>query len=215
VIGDFLKPPTDNLYKFITISGLVLQLIFLLFIPWNVHRVIVASTEEESTFEILKIDAIEEKRATDEYHTERALWQNAQVAKDDKINALQDQVDNNSHLSRSDRAAILSEIQQMTAERYQRYRIARDLYIAANTSYIDALKRQAELRAKARSSRLERKLGIIVSVVLLFSFVVGSALTIKGFSLWFYRVQVFQDAILRQQAKIESETTGAAEPEPA
>ncbi|HEV7747576.1 MAG TPA: hypothetical protein VGO56_21435 [Pyrinomonadaceae bacterium] len=214
MIGDFLKPPTDNLYKFLAISGLILQLIFLLFIPWNLYRLIRASTEAESTAEILKIDSAEERRKTEEYNSERDRWYSEREVVDNKIAALQSQLDNTSRLPRSERTAIVAELKQAKAERDERVRKAKDLYNTANAAYIDALKKRAELSARLRLERLEARVGIAITIFLFLLCIVGLAITIRGFDLWFYRVQLLQDTILkRQAATLESTSQYEAPPE--
>jgi hypothetical protein len=53
---DFLKPPTDNLYKFVPIPGLLLVLVSLTYPPWLSYRLNISIYELEKDTKILELE---------------------------------------------------------------------------------------------------------------------------------------------------------------
>jgi hypothetical protein len=54
---DFLKPPTDNLYKFLAMSGLLLFLVSMTYPPWLYYRLNISIYELEKDSKILELEA--------------------------------------------------------------------------------------------------------------------------------------------------------------
>jgi hypothetical protein len=200
MIGDFLKPPTDNLYKFMALSGLLTQLLFFVFIPWNLQRAVLAHAEAASGVEILKIDAEDVARKKNEAETDIERLQSEQAVAENRLATLRSQLENSSRLNSSERT---SELRELTVECNNRAKLIREIRDAVNEEIISAHKKKAELTAKVKYARVQWELGIAYSVLLLLLAVGGFFLTLKGFFLWFDRVQKFQDAILRGQATSE------------
>ena len=72
-------------------------------------------------------------------------------------------------------------------------------------------KKLIEVKYKNEAALWESRSGKVISILALIGAAVGLFIGRKGFNLWSLRVQVFQDAILRKQAALESE--GKEEPE--
>ncbi len=53
---EFLKPPTDSLYKFLALSGLILFLVSITWPPWLLNKLVLSQYEVERDQQILKAE---------------------------------------------------------------------------------------------------------------------------------------------------------------
>jgi len=204
VIGDFLKPPTDNLYKFMCIVGLILFLVSVTYPPWLLHRSTLALLEAQRDSELLQLEA------DDETNKHQAFMKQAkdEIAEGDvqisRLKAISEQGQNKSRLSTSERTAINREIEAMEAKHLQSIQKREELYKAAQDAALEVQKHSAALRYKTRIITWESWYGRIAMVLCIAGLILGAVLGRKGFNLWSLRVQVYQDAILKKQAEQET-----------
>ena len=201
MIPEFLKPPTDNLYKFMTIVGLILFLISISYPPWLYHRSQMAVFDAERDAELLQLerDDLNEKyrrvveainRETDEYNAQSdRIKELTKQTRDDKLSAKQ-------------RTAMTQEIAEMHAKNDANEKQRNSLNQVADEAADKVKKNDVELKYKLRINIWESWYGRIAMLVCLLGSVVGLIIGRKGFNLWSLRVQVYQDAILIKEAEV-------------
>jgi hypothetical protein len=211
VIGDLLKPPTDNLYKFMCICGLILFLISSTYPPWLVHRTTLASYEAERDSQLLDLDLAESKRRSKAFQDEIAKEDEENLAIDAKLESAQERF-NSKQLSRSERESILAELQRMKTALSERRKKRTELLNAFTELAANIQAKNVELHYKTRVILWEIWYGRVAIILCLLGCALGLMLGRKGFNLWSLRVQVYQDAILKKQAGVggeENEKGGA------
>jgi len=213
VIGDFLKPPTDNLYKFMCICGLILFLVSLTYPPWLLHRTTLASYDAQRDSELLDLELEESKRREKAFETQLAEEDKENPRIDAKIAAANEQL-KRKRLSPSERSNILAELKEMLPALDERAKRRTALLNAFKETSTNIQTKSVELRYKTRIVLLELWLSRCALIMCVIGCLLGLLIGRKGFNLWSLRVQVYQDAILKKQAAIETESGTTDQPTP-
>jgi hypothetical protein len=188
-----IQPPTDNLYKFMAISGL---LIFGFFLVWPTLQIFQLSREtiqlqgemdaldvevdiiSESITNLKKEDALLEKRTADlRKRVQNLATLPKKVLKSKGIN-----IEAESDRLHQDEITIIKKAEEL--------REKNDLLRIKNVELITKRKLLESALAHFRTEVIMLFVGAIV----------GLLLSTWGFWLWYFRVQRFQDMIIRKQA---------------
>ena len=198
---EFLKPPTDNLYKFMCICGLILFLVSATYPFVLAHRLAMAYYDAKRDYDLLDIDreAQEEKGEALKEEIDRQLSEQPIV--EAKLSNLEQQIGDGSKLTPKQGSRIAAELEQQRAQLDENRKKVNELRNAAFTASRDVRKKSVELRYKLRVTLREGAAAITVATLGLIGSIAGLALCFFGFNLWSLRVQVYQDAILRKQAE--------------
>lgn len=174
---DILRPPTDNLYKFVALTGFVLVIVSLglpLVTTWDIERR-VARTKAKARWSMTKMWVVAPKA---ERASNLVTKMNAagDTASDSTVAAWQQEIEaldlqrlsDRSQFERERLLDFISELQDITAD-------------------------------NAESKILLRRLKAINRFTSI-GLIVGLLLTISGFVLWYYKTQRHQDSILQDRA---------------
>ena len=188
---DLIKPPTDNLYKFAAVFGLILVVVGFVFPPWLFYR---------SSLEYLKSAAgkddlaAHQKFAQVRYRVLSERWSQLALERarlQQRLNSLA-QSERNSAAS-SERDKLESAIKEVRREA----EALEDAYyeLTLSLELKDAQVKQQETFStnETRNSRFVMVLGWILGFIGLF-------FAFAGFIMWYLKVQRYQDRILRMQA---------------
>ena len=199
---DFLKPPTDNLYKFVAMSGLLLFLVSMTYPPWLHYRLSSSIFELEKDTKILKLETKAEE-------TRRTNFKEALDAIRADSEATGKEVENLKRLveSQPSRAKVAREqkrrlLQAQVDEIQKRFHEQSAAFTASSDAYEQKL-----IESQYKLDLVEwtyRQLKLL-DWVALFCVGLGSFMANAGFIFWYRRLQVHQDAILRKQAALESQ----------
>jgi hypothetical protein len=210
---DFLKPPTDNLYKFVAMSGLVLFLVSLTYPPWLSYRLSSSIFELEKDTKILELEikADEARRADFKAELDAITADgNSTLKEAENLKRLVE-----SQPSRAQKRRLIPErvaleqkyklLQARVEENKKGFNEKRATFMASS----DALDRKLiELRARLDLVKWTHGQLKLLGWVALFCIGLGSLMANAGFIFWYRRVQVYQDRILRKQAALESDSKG-------
>jgi hypothetical protein len=172
-----IAPPTDNLYKFIAIVGLLI-LGFCVTYPWILKHDI--NMEKIKTERDLAILNIKSQHVTEE---DNALGDIYDEQTQDELGSkkIQSKLDED-HLKA--RTTTNDNLRWILIEKYE------------------------EIKAKQKQIELE---SYWIKLIVCFSYggiFIGIILVIVGFRLWYFRFQMYQDAIIKDQAINKLETKG-------
>lgn len=208
---DFLKPPTDNLYKFVAMSGLVLFLVSMTYPPWLSYRFSSSIFELEKDTKILELEIeAEETRRTDfkaELDAITADGDNTLKEVENLKRLLESQP------SRAQKRRLIPErvaleqkyklLKAQVEESKKGFNEKRATFMASS----DALRRkQIELKSRLDLAKWAHGQLKLLGWVAIFFAGLGAFMANAGFIFWYRRVQVYQDAILRKQTALESES---------
>lgn len=175
--------PTDNLYKFMALVGVLVTLASLLFPGYQLFEIGRQQITAETEFEVLK-----ERGRLLEAETEDLDRERNELSRD--IVELK-----NRHNTSTKDINALDARNIMYRQRYAELRTKRS-EVLANASLVGGkLEEISRLLQWATYSLLVTVIGTALGLTLAF----------KGFNLWYQRVQIHQDALLRKQVH-ESET---------
>jgi cell division protein FtsB len=204
VIGDFLKPPTDNLYKFMCVSGLVMILFALTYPPWLLHKSIQAVYNLEKDVKLLELDVKEDTRVLEESRAAAETLHGEQQSLQKEMDALNKSLGPNpstarlkKHIPEAKRAQKISE--ELISKADKQTQVA-DTLRQVN---LDHIRKRIEIEARLHLQLWESRAGIALTVICGLFGIVGVFVFVKGFNAWSLRVQVYQDAILKKQAERE------------
>ena len=205
MIADFLKPPTDNLYKFMCISGLILVLLSLMIPTWQLNKIRQSYLEQKRDLEILDLDSEmtehREQRLTqqaDELNKTRAILLK-QVETLESDTALKGRP-----LTEPEQLSVKGQLEQLYTLQNQLEKKNQEWLekmSAVLTAQYEQRKRLIEIRYKNEAALSDARAGVAIAILSLFTIVFGFWMGRKGFNLWSLRVQVYQDAILKKQAE--------------
>ncbi len=184
------------------ISGLILFLLSVTYPPWLLHRTTLASYEAQRDSELLDLALAESKRRSKALDDEMAQEDKENPAMDVKLSHARERL-SSAHLSRSERTSILAELSEMRAAISERGKRRTELLNAFRETATNIQAKSAELRYKARVILWEIWYGRFAMILSLVGGIMGLVLGRRGFNLWSLRVQVYQDAILRNQVPSE------------
>lgn len=208
---DFLKPPTDNLYKFVAMSGLVLFLVSMTYPPWLSYRFSSSIFELEKDSKILKLEIkAEETRRTDFKAELDAITAdgNSTLKEAEDLKRLVESQASRAQKRRLIPARVALEqkyklLQARVEEIKKGYNEKRATFMASS----DALEqKQIELESRLDLVKWAHGQLKLLGWVAIFCAGLGAFMANAGFIFWYRRVQVYQDAILRKQTALESES---------
>jgi hypothetical protein len=198
---ELIKPPTDNLYKFHALVGLLLVLVSITYPVWLYHQALLlyfAARNEESQ---LQIQA--------EYVQERRNLLQSQMSSmlddPDRLKTLKkviDDLENQWLLATPSpkRDALSSEIDRLR-KRWQDALQSRTALVEESQKLMSDLRSKREQLAQQQSiSKTELRMSRFMLVIGVVGFVTGVLITLRGFSKWSKRVQVYQDLTLKREA---------------
>jgi len=182
---EFPQIPTDNLYKFMALSGLALFIAFILIPGQKILDLERQTAQLSGEYEILQIELSERE---DEF----SLVREKIVALKDKIKM----VPENSHLKKSESSEFLSELHAVE----NAHQSAHEKLVQTNIFRAKTKAKNKEMKVVADSIRVTNR-------ALAFGALLGIFLMTFGFRLWHQRVQLLQDRLLKLQVE-----TGAPNP---
>ena len=191
---DLVKPPTDNLYKFIAVGGLVLMVLGVIYAPWLFYR---------STWETLKsaqADAeleVHRKFAKERQKTLDARKQQIEVERDTlkkRIAELGFVNDKNNN------PAASAEIDRLETRMRDTNAAADALADAEHEKNLSLELKEAQAAHQRTVNENERRNTRIIIVIGILVAIAGLGVSVLGFRLWYKRVTIFQDAIVVIQA---------------
>jgi cell division protein FtsB len=202
---EFLKPPTDNLYKFMCICGLILFLVSVTYPTWLLNKLVHSYYENRRDSEVLRVDV-------DSHQWRGELLSRQQDALGTEYDAITRRVDRLKQraATQSSRQSAITEkeLAQLTEAESKLDEKNREILKAALEGFAIAnthLEKQIELNYRLKAAQWEVRSSIAISILGILGAGAGALLCRQGFNLWSLRVQVFQDAILRKQAAQEPE----------
>lgn len=188
---DLIKPPTDNLYKFVAIFGLILIVVGFIFPPTLFYR---------SSLELLKSVAGEDElEAHQKFAVERnRIFNERKMQVAAERNKLQQRLDNLDQSQRN--ASVSSEIDKLEAAIKEARKEAESLEDASHEFNLNLELKKAQAKQQKTFSTNETGNSRFVMVIGWILGIIGLLLAFVGFIMWYKRVAVFQDKILKKQA---------------
>lgn len=186
-----------------TISGLLLVLISVTYPPWLLHKSRLALYDAERDSELLELDL---KAEEDQYKEIGFILERLDTDREqaeDKMEILKNQIKPN--MSPSEKAAIRAELDHITSLVDGVDKELATVGKTRNEAARNVDKKRIELRYKLKVSLWENRTGQVFLVLCLLGAAAGMLIGVKGFNDWSLRVQVHQDAILRNQAMVVNE----------
>ena len=199
---DLLKPPTDNLYKFIALTGLLVLIIS-----------VVLPAYALVTIEMKRLDVVRELNKTSATLEEaKSLGIEAEAATHD-AHAASSQVDaavarykampKSKHPSRQEATERLRRLDEIEAATQR----LRDTAQKLQSKTEELGKKTAEAHTRSIETDYQNEvletinLGFVLSkILLLIGSLVGLVIALLGFVLWYRKVQLFEDRVLEKAA---------------
>lgn len=188
---EFLKPPTDNLYKFISISGvvlLVLSIVYPSYLYVEAQRYIFEATR---TLDLMNLEDKKYEASVERVNQAGGLLERANK-RVDELNTLLDE----KPLNDAARQHLTNELMSL-----------HDLLVKEQTIEEEAKSNAAKIKVEVEHNVRLSKYYYGWSTALIRAAIVGSLLgiilTSIGFRLWYVRVQKYQDILLTKQAASE------------
>lgn len=196
---DFLKPPTDSLYKFVALSGLILILVSITWPPWLLNKLMLSQYEVEKDQKVLEAEINQTGLETLQFGLAEELFNVDTKELKVKTEELQQQS------SSSKKQALNKEIEGLKAHWQERYKELekrgqdQGRALAANQKMI------LEMNYKLKVFNWYTRAIRAVYVMAVLTFLIGLVMSVWGFRLWYLRLQIYQDALVKRQASIEHE----------
>ena len=168
--------PTDSLYKFMAISGIILIIVPLVFMYNYYNKLLVETYNNSLEVDILEIEA-------------KHLREDV-LSLEEGVNDFESRVGIKGNLIANENVLIKIEASNLSEI----------------TKSIDTKNKELEIKLIKTKNRLEinsvlrNNTKILLFLGKIFG-VLGSILTVAGFSLWYYKIQIYQDKILKENAK--------------
>lgn len=198
---EFIKPPTDNLYKFAAIFGLVLIVVGFTFPPWLFYQ---------SSLQYLKSLAGDDELAAHKKFAEvrnRVLKERRETVAAERAK-LQQRLDN---LAKSQgTASVSAEIDKLESAIKEARKEAETLEDTSHEFNLNLELKAAEAKQQQTFSTNETRNSRLVMVVGWIIGFIGLFFACMGFIMWYKRVAVFQDKILKMQATSTITASAAA-----
>lgn len=196
MIVDLIKPPTDNLYKFAAIFGLVLFVGGLVFPPWLFYQ---------SSLELLKTVAGKDELAAHEKFAQERKQQleRRKNQAETELKQLQARLGNlaSSGSSGSDE---IDKLESAIKDANKRFETLED---AAYEFNLNLELKKAQVREQRTLSTNETRNARLVMVVGWVFAGFGVVMAFRGFRMWYRRVQVFQDKSLEMEVNSRNATS--------
>jgi len=190
----FPEIPTDNLYKFMAISGITIVIISLL--PfYHVHVATIDTIRLGG--EIQKLD-------------EQAIWITEDVEKlKEETDKLKKEVDKKlGHISFKEIEEVVRAQKpdsEMTKEQVEKVEDELNKIELKASEITNAIRKHKtlsiELKMKLNEQTYLNRVMRIESILFLIGALVGFLLSLTGFMLWYRKVQILQDRIIQKKAK--------------
>lgn len=191
---DLVKPPTDNLYKFIAVAGLVLMVLGLIYAPWLFYRSTwetLKSAEADAELEVHRKFAKERQKTLDERK------QRVEAERDTLKKRIAQLVVAN---DKNNNPAASAEIDKLETRIRDTNAAADALTDAEHEKNLGLALKEAQAEHQrtvkvneSRNTRLIMWIGIPLAIA-------GLGVSVLGFRLWYKRITIFQDAIVVIQA---------------
>lgn len=192
-IPDLLTPPTDNLYKFQAIAGLLLTLVSVSYPPWLFHKAIVGYLAAENEKVQLQTQATFAQERRNTFQRRLATM----LDNPDVLKKSIDDLENKREPSDSETAQI-----DRLRTRWQEAVRTREALVDASDELLLSLQlKTAQIQHQQRVSETEMSMSRKIVYCGFGGVILGLILTFSGFRNWRTRVQVFQDEALRNQSK--------------
>ncbi len=177
-------PPSDSLYKFTAIGGLIL-VVFSLYVPWKMSS--------DLEIALLDIELASRKWRLEAKYLDRDL---------EEIKEQQQERDRDS----DELDKILTKSKKPFSASHMKMFRERDADTLRHLKQIEAKRRELEL-ILAQSNNMVEKAKVFgsdaskLSWLSWLTFWIGANLMFFGFSNWYFKFQVFQDRIIKAQAE--------------
>ena len=174
-----LQPPTDNLYKFLAISGLLLFILSIVLPEWAIYniRMQIIATEAESSALQFEVSSLERQTTILESQVDSHLASQSSADAPTTRNAI----------DHHDKGLAKRQLVELTGNLRKKL-----LDISVKNSQIEARVKTD----KYMNSMIRRYLIVAVGAS-----VIGFLLTVTGFHLWYFRLQRFLDHSVRSEAE--------------
>ncbi len=198
---DFVKPPTDNLYKFQALSGLLIILISLIYPLWLFHKATLGYLAAENEEAQLTI----QRRFTSARQEMLGRRKTAVAAEQDDLRKRIDELkaQHKAVLTTPEETTISPGIDKLDAQLKESIRSGEALEDAAHELALSLDLKQREMEYQRHVNDTERDISRAAFVVAVIGLGIGLFYTSTGFRRWDQRVQVYQDTILKKQAASE------------
>jgi hypothetical protein len=209
---DFLKPPTDNLYKFLAMSGLLLLLVCQTYPPWLSYRLSISMFELDKDIKVEELEIKAEETRGKDFKAELDVSQadaDDLLKESENLKRLVESQPSHAQKRRlvKERVGPLEKKSRLLQARVEEIKKGFPEKRAAFTASSDAIAQKLiEVEYKHDLIKWELRQLKLLGWVANFGAGLGALMATWGFRLWYRRVQVYQDAILRKQAAaLESE----------
>lgn len=196
---DFIKPPTDSLYKFVALSGLILILVSVTWPPWLLNKLMLSQYEVERDQKVLESEVNQTGLETLQFGLAEQLFNVDTKELKVKTEELQQET------SVSKKQALNKEIEGLKARWQEQYKemekrgLDQGRALAANQKMI------LEMNYKVKVFIWYTRAISAVYVMAVLTFSMGLVMSVWGFRLWYLRLQIYQDALVKRQANIEQD----------
>jgi hypothetical protein len=207
---DVLKPPTDNLYKFIALTGLLVLIVS-----------VVLQAYALVTMEMKRLEVVRELNKTNATLSEaKGLGEEPEGAKHD-ANAASVKLDaavarykampKSKHPSRQEATEQLRRLDEIEAASQRLRDASKELQSKAE----ELGRKTAEAHTRSIETEYQNEvletinLGFVLSkILLLIGSLVGIVIALLGFVLWYRKVQLFEERVIRKNCQGSFITTG-------
>ena len=175
---ELLKPPTDNLYKFLALSGVLVLAVSIFYPFWQWYHIKERSIEvsKESEFLLADIDRMKTELESDlKTLTELQKEEEEGNYKGDPV----------------------ERIQRLQQRNQQHMSLA-----------LESRKKSIELHSKQELLNLYSRMAIAITLAGVLGIAGGLGTAAFGFGLWYTRLQKYQDMILQKEAEKFSTSIG-------
>jgi hypothetical protein len=202
---DFLKPPTDNLYKFQSLAGLILLLFCLSYPPWLFHRALVAKFDADRRVAELRVEAaIAQDR--------RDVIRDRFDGNEKKKNHLEQKIHELENASASSKSKdTLAEIEKLQKSFDEAILVSEKLVDSFYEWDLAYARKTIQITHQQKMSDSELWISRLIVIVAAFVGLFGIILSLFGFRQWKTYVQLPRDEILRKQAAASPKSEDLAE----
>lgn len=203
MIPEFLKPPTDNLYKFTTICGLILILLSVTYPPWLINKIKHSYLENIRDYEMLNEDLKQTDRKRELLLSEQELLTKNRTVLSRQLSDLENTIAK-SRLTRTDKASLKKDLDRLDEVRLQieeKNSKWTEKAIAITDIMVAQQKNLIAIKFANEAALWDSRSANVITVFAVMLGIVGVYLFRRGFNLWSSRVQAYQDVILKKEAE--------------
>ncbi|OHB54997.1 MAG: hypothetical protein A2173_02320 [Planctomycetes bacterium RBG_13_44_8b] len=192
-----LEIPTDNLYKFVAISGIVILLFS--FIPrYHAHKLQLKSISLKSDIKILELDKTRFKYKYSEVENKINETGNKTVKLEQEVDDIFVKV--------KEKARDPNDLRKMNEETARKIKLIKEEWrqVENENSKLEEMIYEIKVRDTKISSERERIKCILKVVTIelytgIGSFVCGLLMAVWGFRNWYTKLQIFQDELIKNK----------------